>query len=621
MAQNNNELIETAKKIIRSQAENYLQYPNITSVGIGYKISEGKTTTELSIQFSVAQKAKAESLESLVSSGTKEIPEEFKFGKVVIPTDVVQRSFSAHYQVMSETVVQKDQRKLRQNVIKPGISVGHVNSSAGTIGSIVYDIHNGTPYVLSNWHVLDGGYAQTGDPIVQPGPYDDSNVANNLLGKLVKSHLGVAGDCAISTIENRDFNEALYEINVEPKKIAKVDLGDKVIKSGRTTGVTHGVVSRIHVTTKIDYEGIGEQQVGGFEIVIDPKHKPVDGEISKGGDSGSLWLVKDKQDNLTNIAAGLHFAGESSEDQPEHALACYIHSVLQKLEITLVKPKISPAILSSSNEHLGYRPNFMGVTVDLPELSVGLKRKVAKVGNSLTLDYTHFSVCMNKSRRIAFYTAVNIDGDALRKIIRKKDKWVFDSRIGEEFQCGNDIYENNKLDRGHLVRRLDPCWGPDTVAKQAEVDTFHYTNAAPQHANLNQKIWGDLEDYILKNTDVNNLKINVFTGPVFNETNDVPYRGILIPIKFWKVVTMVKEDGSLSATAYILDQENEMDNLEKVGFVFGEYRTYQTTIAEVERLTGFGFGNLKNFDPKAIQPEAIVKTGRTLVDRMERIVF
>lgn len=621
MATNKKQMIEIAKQIVRSQGEHYLQYPNINSVGIGYKITDGKRTNDISIQFSVGKKAKAESLESLKTEGTKEIPKQFKHGAITIVTDVVERSFKADFQLVQQSVIKKDARKTKQNPISSGISVGNINSTAGTIGSIVYDVHNGNPYILSNWHVLDGGFAKMGDTIVQPGPYDDSNTENNKIGKLVKSHLGVAGDCAIASIENRDFINSIYEINVAPQKIAKVELGDKVIKSGRTTGVTHGIISRVYVTTKIDYDNVGEQLIGGFEIVVDPRNKPSDGEISKGGDSGSLWLVKDERGKPTNIAVGLHFAGESSDDQPEHALACNIHSVFEKLEISLTKPKISTEQLRKSDIHLGYKSDFMGIDVPLPELSAGLKKHVAKNGSSLTLDYTHFSVCMNKTRRIAYYTAVNIDGNSLKRIIRKNDVWNFDERISEDYQCGNDIYKNNKLDRGHLVRRLDPCWGPDTIAKQAEVDTFHYTNAAPQHANLNQKTWNNLEDYILNNTEENSLKVNVFTGPVFDTKNDPKYREVQIPIRFWKVVTMIKEDGNLSATAYILDQEKELDDIEKIRFEFGEFKTYQTTISEIEQLTGLKFSNLKKYDPKANQPEGIKKSSRTYIDRLDKIVL
>jgi endonuclease G len=271
--------------------------------------------------------------------------------------------------------------------------------------------------------------------------------------------------------------------------------------------------------------------------------------------------------------------------------------------------------------HLGYKSNFIGTEVPIPKLSPEQKKNVAKPKGSLTLDYTHFSICMNQKRRLAYFTAVNIDGSGLKKIIRKRDKWTFDERINETFQCGNDIYKKNKLDKGHLVRRLDPCWGPDEIAKKAETDTFHYTNAAPQFEILNRQIWNDLEDYILANTDKNNLKINVFTGEVFDENKDPHYRDIQIPLRFWKVVTMTKENKELSATAYILDQEEEIGDMVKPRFVFGEFRTYQTSISEIEQLTSLDFGYLKKYDPKAIIPKGYGVSPRTHIDSLDKIVF
>ncbi len=271
--------------------------------------------------------------------------------------------------------------------------------------------------------------------------------------------------------------------------------------------------------------------------------------------------------------------------------------------------------------HTGYNPSFLMTAVPMPQLSPLQKKNVASPKGSIMLDYIHFSICMNQKRRLAYFTAVNIDGNGLIAIKRKRDKWAFDTRISESFQCGNEIYKNNKLDKGHLVRRVDPCWGPDEIAKQAESDTFHYTNASPQHANLNEKTWNDLEDYILINTDKNNLKINVFTGQVFDEANDPHYRGIQIPLRYWKVVTMIKEDLTLSATAYILDQIKDIGDMPKTAFTFGEFRTYQTSIAEIEELTSLDFGDLKKHDPKGTIKSALGSTPRTLIDTLEKIVF
>ena len=263
----------------------------------------------------------------------------------------------------------------------------------------------------------------------------------------------------------------------------------------------------------------------------------------------------------------------------------------------------------------GYVPHFLEKTIPLPTISNSLTNDIVKLknNNDIELKYTNFSLVMSKSRKLPFFTAVNIDGSQLKLLERTRDAWYYDPRIEKEFQYGPDLYFNNDLDRGHLVRRLDPVWGPNF--KDANEDTFHFTNCSPQHKNLNQKTWLELEDYILKNADVYDLKVNVFTGPVFNN-NDLIYRGkYLIPSEFWKVVTIIKNDDkkSISATAYLQTQKQLIENLK---FVFGEFKTYQVQIKKIETFTGLNFGNLRNFDPlskiKGV-PTKIINTEKDII--------
>jgi endonuclease G len=86
--------------------------------------------------------------------------------------------------------------------------------------------------------------------------------------------------------------------------------------------------------------------------------------------------------------------------------------------------------------------------------------------------------------KLPVLTAVNIDGEHSVPVKRGKDKWFFDARIDKKFQHGQKAYKDESIDRGHMVRREDPNWGDD--APQANSDTFHYTNSAPQHSLLNQ---------------------------------------------------------------------------------------------------------------------------------------
>ncbi len=336
-------------ELVRQKAQRYLKTPGVTSVGVGYRqrfneeTGQFEATEELCIQFTVAQKL---TLEALQENNISPLPESFQIEDgTEVQVQVIERSFQTTYEIVSdpETELRQaeltpyEQRRSRMDPIVPGISVSHKFGTAGTVGAIVYDNKSGDPLLLSNWHVLDSSGDSASDDIVQPGPIDSSDTENNRIGRLVRSHLGLAGDCAIASIENRRFTEEILELNVVPTRVAKVSLGDTVVKSGRTTGVTFGVVTRVGVTVNINYGGVvGVREIGCFEIRPNPNKPPIDGEISKGGDSGSIWLI-DGGEHETDIAVGLHFAGETNPaPSAEHALACNIHSVLDKLNVSFV---------------------------------------------------------------------------------------------------------------------------------------------------------------------------------------------------------------------------------------------------------------------------------------------
>ena len=458
-------------------------------------------------------------------------------------------------------------------------------SSAGTIGCVVYDRQTGIPHILSNWHVLHGNSGVLDDDVSQPGPFDDNRIELNRLGKLVRSHLGPAGDCAIASIEGRSFVPEILDLGVSVEELGEPELGDKVIKSGRTTNVTHGKVNRIHTIVKLNYGGdVGEQMIGGFEIVPDENNLPDDGEISKGGDSGSCWLFKAANGKTTKIMAGLHFAGESRSNPNEYAIACYPRSVFEKLDITLKKPE---EVDISGDLGFGYNPNFLAEFVDTPVLSNAVSKDAFKLENSKIIKYKHFSLTFSKSRGFAIWVGWNIDGGNIKRVSRKGISFKIDPRIPEKFQHGNELYKNNPIDRGHIARRADLLWGDIDEAKKANKDSFFFTNIAPQLANFNQSkqggIWGELENAVFDEAKVDDLRVSVFGGPVFRD-DDFKYRKVKIPREFYKVLIYL-EEGKLKAKAFLLTQN--LEDLEL--FELDEFKVFQVTLTEVEQRCGFTF--------------------------------
>lgn len=244
----------------------------------------------------------------------------------------------------------------------------------------------------------------------------------------------------------------------------------------------------------------------------------------------------------------------------------------------------------------GYDPGFLRAVLDLP----------GPDAPTLLLDYTHFSVRLSPARRLAAVTGVNINGQALVPLARE-GTWHFDPRVPQGLQAGPDVYQHNDLDRGHLVRRLDPVWGDGSTALTANQDTFSYPNAAPQAAAFNRgkELWAGLEDHVLHHASQYDARVSVFTGPVL-DAGDLPYRGVQIHRRFWKIAAWTM-DGVLAAAGFLLDQSPLLGPEELARMVrerllaeepppLGPFRTFQVPIANIAALTGMDLAPLAGAD-------------------------
>lgn len=252
---------------------------------------------------------------------------------------------------------------------------------------------------------------------------------------------------------------------------------------------------------------------------------------------------------------------------------------------------------------MGFDARFLGVIAAMPRVDE------ADAAASVELDYVHFTVVLDTVRRFARVTGVNVDGAELVEIERG-DRWQFDDRIPTDWQAGPVIYADNDLDRGHIVRRRDPVWGAPEVAARANADTFRYTNAAPQASGFNQseELWLGLEDHVLGHARVHRLRLSVFTGPVLG-AGDPPYRGIRVPLRFWKIAAWNtgvgaenREDdgaadaadgpiGTLATIGFVVDQAPLIDTpaarepAPGEAPALGPFRTFQVPIGDIAALT------------------------------------
>lgn len=309
---------ENIMEVKQAHERNLLRKNNVVGVGIGKKMVGGKQTDQNCITVMVSQKVPIQAL-----SKDDVIPREIEG----IVTDVVQvgtlRAFA--------------ERTDRWRPAPGGVSIGHYKITAGTLGAIVKDKRTGKRLILSNNHVLaNSNDATQGDEILQPGPYDGGNSAEDVIAKLdrfVPIKFGSAPpDCGVSKsvvafcnllarflgsshrlqaiktsaetnrvdaglalpLADDLVSDEILEIGQVSGWTNNVQIGTVVKKSGRTTELTEDKVQILDATVNIQY---GEGKLATFTGQI------VAGPMSQPGDSGSL--VVDSQ----NRSVGLLFAG------------------------------------------------------------------------------------------------------------------------------------------------------------------------------------------------------------------------------------------------------------------------------------------------------------------------
>lgn len=263
--------------------------------------------------------------------------------------------------------------------------------------------------------------------------------------------------------------------------------------------------------------------------------------------------------------------------------------------------------LNSYGERDGYNPDFIpGMPLTLPGAGkwtgdvVALKDDAQLPGaDKEELKYTHFSVKMAKSRSLPLFSACNIDGDLSDRDIERTDLWRRDPRIDNRYQNLRESYGDEHkgfFSRGHMTRREDPNWGDKATATQSDADTFHITNVAPQRQGFNAGIWLDLENYVLDNTDDENFKVTVITGPILSD-DDPTYYNRSIPVGFWKILAFINaRTGQPTTIGYKRSQLIYLPKKKSTTFVFGDFEDTQVSVASLQDESGLDLGEYIPFD-------------------------
>jgi hypothetical protein len=210
-----------------------------------------------------------------------------------------------------------NQKRVRP--VQIGLSCGHYNITAGTLGCFVRPREDKkTLMILSNNHVIaDENDAAAGDAILQPGHFDGGKNPKDLVArfakmvKLEKSEVNYV-DCAIATLERR-VKVTLKAIKglgrLAGKSVTFVDVGTEVAKVGRSTDIRRGRVTAIELDNVVVHYDMGDLRFDNqFEIEGAGSES-----FSQGGDSGSLIVEANSRQALGLLFAGGDAGGKNGK--------------------------------------------------------------------------------------------------------------------------------------------------------------------------------------------------------------------------------------------------------------------------------------------------------------------
>lgn len=255
-------------------------YENLIGVSVGEKLVHGRRTRIRAIVVFVKAKA-----------GLTRVPPAFQ-----IPASI--NGYLTDLVVLAEpvatigSVFSKPHRKA-QHIVPAGVCIGVPGTQVcGTLGCFVN--RETKLFLLTAQHVLAAipSAPRKGDQVHHPAP--SVKVAGRVIGTVVefggidRSTLTVTSDWGLAEVEPSKVTPELMAMGKIGEGFRPLEHKLQVRKSGRSTGVTEGIVSHFCLTTKVWYgpkSAQTEYLVKGAWMVWTGRFK---GAFAKGGDSGAL---------------------------------------------------------------------------------------------------------------------------------------------------------------------------------------------------------------------------------------------------------------------------------------------------------------------------------------------
>lgn len=186
--------------------------------------------------------------------------------------------------------------------------------------------------------------------------------------------------------------------------------------------------------------------------------------------------------------------------------------------------------------------------------------------------HTGHTVSYNKDWKIPNWVSYELTIDETIGDEKRNDKFCPDPNIREGTATLAD-YRNSGYDRGHMAPAADLKWNSATMQ-----ESFYLSNICPQHPQLNQRRWKDLENKV-REWAIADSAVIVICGPIVNKSpKRIGSNKVVVPHGFFKIIL----------SPFI-------DSPKAIGFIFdnvhctGTLHSHIVSIDSVESATGLDF--------------------------------
>ncbi|MBO4537192.1 MAG: DNA/RNA non-specific endonuclease [Bacteroidales bacterium] len=217
------------------------------------------------------------------------------------------------------------------------------------------------------------------------------------------------------------------------------------------------------------------------------------------------------------------------------------------------------------------------VTIDVPE-SITSLMEVPALPDSMSRIVPHkaYVSSYNTETLIPDWVAYELTADETGgEQTREGIEFRMDPTLRGVTQAMREDYSGSGWTKGHLMPAADAATSNSTMS-----ETFYFTNICPQDETLNAGDWAYLEKRVRQWANRYG-KIWVVTGPIIGENRygTIGDRDVVVPDAFYKALLIRKKNGSYSAIAFVMDNDDDRYYLKDCNM----------TVNELESLTGFDF--------------------------------